>query len=675
MRSGAGGRLRGVADVVDAGAPGKGNGRLQVLLNLQHLLEERTIARNKDLDALHAVGRLLVDRRGVAVVALHLHAVLDLGLAGRLDEAGVEVARHHPVGAHVDGLDDVAAGPAAAVGDDDLARSTRALLNGKQLALAGAEAGARRRAAHEPRANTHLGGVGAPALQVAHRLGRGDVARNDEGLPAEGPAHVGDHVADAVAVAVGDVDGDVLRDEVLRPQVVDDLVRLRQQPDGYRHEELQLPHSPRELHNVDFEAVHHVEVVPLGQLDGNALVEHRGHVRGHQRQPKGPPAQLRRDVRHGAALQGALPGDQRDVVEVEALHDSRTRLKHCMWAVSAGRRLHCVAGRRPCGALFPGAIGGVATLVHRSSLHSVGEYHSRIVERADSCSKRVSYADASRLLSQFVAEGYDAGRLRGFFDYDGDTRLCIDDYFVILQLCKQLELQDLDLLSSLSEDLRLAFVELYATQQPKDAVRSPDSDGNPSAEPERLTQRGSRSRRAFRVDRSSMPPLKDAVMSESHQHQADISHVATCVLFNELHILHDPLFATIGDLLLKHGEDLSLPELDLLLRTYASQHYRDHEFVAALVSRVEDEAGALDPETAVRLYRSLSFLDIMSPSLCAALESRFCERVDTGSGARFGFAAALRLPDLIDVGYAKFVQGSADNESFWFIRGVLEGFV
>ncbi|GBE59662.1 hypothetical protein, conserved [Babesia ovata] len=226
------------------------------------------------------------------------------------------------------------------------------------------------------------------------------------------------------------------------------------------------------------------------------------------------------------------------------------------------------------------------------------------------------------------------------------------------QLCKQLELQDLDLLSSLSEDVRLAFVKLYAKPAKRRRGRvsaSKDADTSTSAD---HTARPVPPRE-FQINTSRAPALKDAVK-------------ATCVIFNELRILHDPLFATIGDLLLEHSEDISTDEAELLLRTYASQNYRDHEIVNALVRKVEAELESMGIGTVLSVYRSLSKMELMSPALCSSLEPRLCQRSDNGNEICFKFHDEIDVNQLVNVGYSKLIQGSVEQDAFWFIRGVLQ---
>ena len=60
------------------------------------------------------------------------------------------------------------------------------------------------------RPHPHLGGIGAPVLQVDDGLGRGDVDGNDEGL-RQALLDVIDGLAHALGVAVGEVAWSELR--------------------------------------------------------------------------------------------------------------------------------------------------------------------------------------------------------------------------------------------------------------------------------------------------------------------------------------------------------------------------------------------------------------------------------------------------------------------------------
>jgi hypothetical protein len=91
----------------------------------------------------------------------------------------------------------------------------------RQLPAAGAEAGLELGDADLARADADLGGVGAPVLEVDHRLGRGHVAGDDEGLRQPG-LDVLDGLPHAVGMAMRDVDGDVVGADAFGGQAVDD---------------------------------------------------------------------------------------------------------------------------------------------------------------------------------------------------------------------------------------------------------------------------------------------------------------------------------------------------------------------------------------------------------------------------------------------------------------------
>ncbi|GBE59661.1 aerobic cobaltochelatase subunit, putative [Babesia ovata] len=253
-------------------------------------------------------------------VALDLDAVLHLGFAGGLNEPGVEVPRHHPVGAHVDGLHDVTAHTAATISDYYLVSCAGALPDSGQLPVARAEAGASRGATDVTRTKAHFRGVGTPALQVTHALRSGYISSNDKGLVSEVGAHEGDHLAHGLDVAVGDVNGEVLGDQVRCLELLNHLVGVRLDPDGDGDEELELAHLAGELHGVDVEPVHDVEVVAFRKLDGDVLVNDRRHVGSHERDAEPAFSQLSRHVGHGAALQHTLAGYQHDILEVKDFH-------------------------------------------------------------------------------------------------------------------------------------------------------------------------------------------------------------------------------------------------------------------------------------------------------------------------------------------------------------------
>ena len=144
--------------------------------------------------------------------------------------AGEQRADHHHRGAEAHALGDVAVMADAAIGDDRLGGHTRAPLERRQLPAAGAEAGLQPRDAHLARADADLGRVGAPVLQIDHRLGRADVAGDDEGV-GQLLLDVFDHAPHAVGVAVRDVDGDVVGPDAFGRQAVDDWWSLGLTPE------------------------------------------------------------------------------------------------------------------------------------------------------------------------------------------------------------------------------------------------------------------------------------------------------------------------------------------------------------------------------------------------------------------------------------------------------------
>eukprot|EP00371_Babesia_bovis_P001837 XP_001610484.1 hypothetical protein [Babesia bovis T2Bo] len=140
----------------------------------------------------------------------------------------------------------------------------------------------------------------------------------------------------------------------------------------------------------------------------------------------------------------------------------------------------------------------------------VSDYYNRIVERATCSATNISYDDAARYLSQFVDNRFDASKLRPFL---GDIHaklsvpLTIDDYLIVLETCSILKFQDLDLVSSICEDLRLAFLTLY---EPKKAVRHvKPSNGDLNVSTDTTS---SFSNRRFQLDTSVAPVFKDAVL-------------------------------------------------------------------------------------------------------------------------------------------------------------------
>jgi hypothetical protein len=122
---------------------------------------------------------------------------------------GKQRADHDHGGAKADALGNVAVAADAAVGNDGLGGHAGAPLERAELPAAGAKAGLEFGDADLARAHAHLGGVGAPVLQVDHRFGRGHIAGDHKGTWAFFP-QVADHVLHAVGMAMGDVDGDVL---------------------------------------------------------------------------------------------------------------------------------------------------------------------------------------------------------------------------------------------------------------------------------------------------------------------------------------------------------------------------------------------------------------------------------------------------------------------------------
>ena len=101
--------------------------------------------------------------------------------------------------------------------------ATGAPLQRAELPAAGAKTGLQLGDAHLAGAHAHLGRIGAPVFQVNHRLGRGHIAGNHEGL-RQLLLEVANHVLHAVGMAVGDVDGDVFGHQALGHELVHRVV-------------------------------------------------------------------------------------------------------------------------------------------------------------------------------------------------------------------------------------------------------------------------------------------------------------------------------------------------------------------------------------------------------------------------------------------------------------------
>ncbi|MDT4855129.1 hypothetical protein FQZ97_894700 [compost metagenome] len=206
-----------------------------------------------------------------------------------------------------------------AVGDDGFGRHAGAPLERRELPATGAKAGLELGDADLARAHAHLGGVGAPVLQIDHRLGRGHVTGDHEAA-REPRLDVADHVAHAVGVAVRDVDGDVLGHQAFGGEGVHRgaVGRLHAQRD--RSVDTRAVHVAHELHVVQIEAVHHIEVAVLGHPEADLLIHHGPHVGGHHRQAEFAATQLHAGVAFRAAFHAALAREQQNIVVVKNFH-------------------------------------------------------------------------------------------------------------------------------------------------------------------------------------------------------------------------------------------------------------------------------------------------------------------------------------------------------------------
>ncbi|ORM39727.1 uncharacterized protein BXIN_0058 [Babesia sp. Xinjiang] len=198
---------------------------------------------------------------------------------------------------------------------------------------------------------------------------------------------------------------------------------------------------------------------------------------------------------------------------------------------------------------LPSFSAGIRSVIQLRNFTSTNYYHKSILERAQTCSNYVSHDDAAKYLSHFIDKGYDATQLRGFLKdgRNGDSGLLsIDDYLMILQLCKLIEFHDMDLLSSLSEDLRLAFVTLY---KPLRRGRIASKSQNCS-DPADISHANHMPARIFQLDKSRAPPLKDAIISGSNANINDLNQpTAMCVYrsLNHLELLSPDFSSTLEE--------------------------------------------------------------------------------------------------------------------------------
>lgn len=290
--------------------------------------------------------------------------------------------------------------------------------------------------------------------------------------------------------------------------------------------------------------------------------------------------------------------------------------------------------------------------------------HYNIIEKcAKLRSEQLSHSLATTLLSQFIESKYNSLKLRQFLTSGDEARskdITINDYFVILKVCSFIDVGDLDLVASLSENVRLAFVDTYKKREPPIYERNDTifhADDKSKADKERQDDPSHQSC-------SSAPPEAPSLMDAVR---------TTCILYNELKILYDPLFRTIGNILMECNADISCQDAELLMRTFAAQNYRGHPLIGTLVSRLEDGHYNIDRSTAISLYKSLSLMELLGQELSEKLEAHFCSRQDGADGVSFKFSDELDTTELIELGYIKFIQGAADNAVFLFVKSVLEG--
>lgn len=306
----------------------------------------------------------------------------------------------------------------------------------------------------------------------------------------------------------------------------------------------------------------------------------------------------------------------------------------------------------------------VSSIIHKyvrdgkeGNLH---DHYNKIARIASLRCEDVSHSLANTLLSQFVEHKYDTSRLRGFLpstDQPTNADVTLEEYFVILKVCHLQALTDLDLIASFSDNIRLSFLEAYGEAENSDLKVASRHKGSGGSDKDGKAVSHKNIKRSGTGERP--PPFMDSVKT-------------LCILFNELKILYDPLFRTIGSLILEHKPKLSHYDVELLLRTYAGQNYRYHALIDHLVSYVEDQIKKIELPNAVSFYKSMGSLDVMDPQLTRKMETLFSERIDGPDGVSFKFKEGITLNQLIDVGYTKFIQGYTDNEPFCFVKSVLE---
>jgi hypothetical protein len=129
-----------------------------------------------------------------------------------------------------------------------------------------------------------------------------------------------DHPVHGLGVAVRDVDRHVVGADAFARKAVDHLVVGALDARADRDDEVLLAHPPGERDVIDVEAVHDVEEAIGGEPLGDRLVDHRPHVRRHDRQGEAARPELDRGVAFGAALDAAFARQEQDVVVIEDFH-------------------------------------------------------------------------------------------------------------------------------------------------------------------------------------------------------------------------------------------------------------------------------------------------------------------------------------------------------------------
>ncbi|AFZ80229.1 hypothetical protein BEWA_030820 [Theileria equi strain WA] len=273
---------------------------------------------------------------------------------------------------------------------------------------------------------------------------------------------------------------------------------------------------------------------------------------------------------------------------------------------------------------YPTNLASDRTFTHYAS----SSYYDKLVKDANDLCVGLKYTNVANILTKFISSNHDTAVLKEIYPSSAnnlDKVAEIDNCLTILQVCKILKFNDFDLISPLSESIRLCILKLSRDSGEHDVSG--------------LAGAGIR-------------PIIFAI----------------CKLFNDLGIMYDPLFLAISDIIHKEISVLNWDEINLLLSTYSNQKYNDVEIIGQIIKKIsEDNLEGLSPNLAISLYSSLLFLECLSSAVKLKLEDRFIIRESDA----IRFNEDLDITQLANIAYSNLLLNFLTSEDLNLITSSL----